>query len=429
MIRTKDDASVQGAARAAYDSAQASYAAYGVDTNTALSTLEQISVSVHCWQGDDIVGFEKSEDRLFGGGIQATGNYPGKARNAQELRSDLDMTLGLIPGSHRVSLHASYAEAGRKKVERDQLVPEHFSEWIQWAGEKGIGLDFNGTFFSHPHAESGFTLASRDRSVRDFWIRHAICCRQIGEAMGTQLGSPCIVNLWIPDGYKDTPVDRYEPRAILKGSLDKIFEKDLAPESEKDALECKLFGIGSESYVVGSHEFYLGYAMQNGKMLCIDMGHFHPTELIADKISSILTFSDELLLHVSRGIRWDSDHVVILDDAVRAAAHEIGRGDAWSRVHLALDFFDASINRIAAWVVGTRALLKSVLISLLEPVSMLQEAERNGDFTTRLALLEELKGLPWGAVWDKFCMDKDVPIGAGWLEEVKQYEKSVLSAR
>ena len=412
-----------------YENAKRLYSAYGVDTEQALRRLESVSLSLHCWQGDDIRGFEPQGEHLFGGGIQATGNYPGKARTADELRDDLAMALALIPGSHRVSLHASYAETGGRRVERDGLTPELFSKWIAWAREADVKLDFNGTFFAHPLAQSGFTLSSRDKAVREFWINHGMRCREIGAVMGQELHSPCIVNLWIPDGYKDTPVDRFTPRALLKDSLDRIFEKEISSDVEKDAVECKLFGIGSESYVVGSHEFYLGYALRNSKIVCLDMGHFHPTELIADKVSSILTYANEILLHVSRGVRWDSDHVVILNDDVRALTSEVQRGNMWERVHFALDYFDASINRIAAWAIGARALLKSILISLLEPSALIQQEEANGRYTERLALLEETKSLPWGSVWDKYCCDQSVPAGRDWLPQVQEYEQSVLATR
>ncbi len=411
-----------------YEAAQAAYSAWSVDTEAAMKSLAAISLSLHCWQGDDVGGFE-GDGGLSGGGIQATGNYPGKARNAEELRFDLEKALSLIPGRHRVNLHAIYAETGGKKVERDRLAPEHFSRWISWAKDKGVKLDLNQTFFSHPLAESGFTLSSRDKKVRDFWVAHAIRCREIAEAMGRELASPCIVNLWIADGYKDVPVDRFTPRALLKESLDRIFARKLDPRFARDTVEGKLFGIGSESYVVGSHEFYLGYALANDMMLTIDMGHFHPTESVADKISAILLFARELFIHVSRGVRWDSDHVVILDDPLRAVASEIARAGAWSRVSLGLDYFDASINRVAAWVIGARAALKAVLAALLEPTEQLERVETSGNLTARLALMEEIKTLPLGAVWDRYCHQKGVPVGATWMSNVAEYEKKVLARR
>jgi L-rhamnose isomerase len=404
------------------------YAALGVDTDAALETLRRIPISLHCWQGDDVGGFENDQG-LTGGGIQTTGNYPGKARNADELRTDLDKALSLIPGTHRVNLHAMYAETGGRKVDRDRLGPEHFRGWIDWARARGLGLDFNGTFFSHPKAADGFTLASCDEGIRRFWVDHGIACRNIGAAFGRELGSPCVTNIWIPDGYKDTPVDRQTPRQILKRSLDEIFAEPLDPRLHRDAVEGKLFGLGSESYVVGSHEFYLGYAIANRKLLCLDAGHFHPTEGIADKISSVLTYLDEILLHVSRGVRWDSDHVVVLSDDLRAIAEEIVRGQYHDRVHIGLDFFDASINRVAAWVIGTRCTLKALLLALLEPRAQLLAREAVGDYTARLALLEEVKTLPAGAVWDYCCLRQGVPVGPAWLDEVRTYERAVLARR
>lgn len=412
----------------AYESARASYSQWGVDTERALAGLSSIPLSLHCWQGDDVGGFE-SPAGLTGGGIQATGGYPGKARNAEELRADIHTALSLIPGPRKVNLHAIYAETGGKKVDRDRLAPEHFSRWISWAKEEKVGLDFNPTFFSHPMAESGFTLSSRDSKVRAFWIEHAKRSREIGEEMGRALGSPCIVNLWIPDGSKDTPVDRHTPRALLKESLDEIFERPMDPKRAVDTVEGKLFGIGSESYVVGSHDFYLGYAVERKMMLTLDMGHFHPTESVADKISALLMFLKRILIHVSRGVRWDSDHVVILDDAVRAVADETARAGAWERVGFALDYFDASINRVAAWVIGARAAQKAILLSLLFPTEMLLKEETAGDATARLALMEEAKALPFGAVWDTYCLSQGVPPGSQWLSKVRDYERAVLSRR
>jgi len=411
-----------------FEDAKRTYSLWGVDVERALGTLSSIPLSLHCWQGDDVGGFENAAG-LTGGGIQATGNYPGKARNAEELRADFETAFSLIPGRHRANVHAIYAETGGRTVERDSLGPEHFANWISWAKKLGIGLDFNETYFSHPMAESGFTLSSRDRKVRDFWVNHTMRCREIGEAMGKALGTPCVIDLWIADGYKDTPVDRAAPRQLLKESLDRIFAQKKDPRYVRDAVEGKLFGIGSESYVVGSHEFYLAYALANDLMLCIDMGHFHPTESVADKISPVLLFSRELLLHVSRGVRWDSDHVVTLNDEVKAVAAEVCRAGAWDRVHLATDYFDASINRVAAWVIGARATLKAILISLLEPVEMLRKEEVSGNHTARLALLEEVKDLPYGAVWDRYCEQQGVPAGAAWLPRVTEYERDVLSKR
>ncbi|HTP59247.1 MAG TPA: L-rhamnose isomerase, partial [Spirochaetia bacterium] len=397
------------------------------DTDKALAALAGIPLSLHCWQGDDVGGFEGGG--LYGGGIQATGNYPGKARTPDELRADYEVAFSLIPGQHRANLHAIYGDFGGKKVDRDQLSPELFSAWIAWAKKLGIGLDMNETYFSHPMADTGFTLSSRDRKVRDFWVRHSLRTREIAEVMGRELGTPCIVDLWIQDGYKDVPADRFTPRAYLKESLDRIFEKKHDPRYVKDSIEGKLFGIGSESYVVGSHEFYLGYAAEKKIMLTVDMGHYHPTESAADKISAILLFVPELLLHVSRGVRWDSDHVVNLGDDVKGVALEVTRAAAWDRVHLATDYFDASINRVAAWVIGARAALKAVLLALLEPSEALKKEEAAGNHTARLALMEEIKDLPYGAVWDQFCREQKVPAGMAWMDKVNDYERNVLSKR
>ena len=411
----------------AYEAARDRYFELGVDADEAMKRLSNIAISLHCWQGDDVGGFE-SEEGLSGGGIMATGAYPGKARTPDELRADLKMALSLIPGKHRLNLHAMYAET-KRKVERDELEPEHFAAWIDWAKANGLGMDFNGTFFSHPKAESGFTLSSANEAIRRFWVEHGIVCRKIGAAMGKALGTACVTNLWIPDGCKDIPVDRKGPRERLRKSLDEIFAEPMDRSSLLDSVESKLFGIGSESYVVGSHEFYMGYAMENKTLLCLDTGHYHPTEVVSDKISAVLTFLDEILLHVSRGVRWDSDHVVILSDELRSIAEEMVRGDYLERVHIGLDFFDASINRVAAWVIGTRCMIKALLIALLEPVEKLRQAEAGGDYTSRLAMLEELKALPFGAVWDYYCFKQDVPVGGDWLKEVRAYEEKVTGLR
>jgi len=410
-----------------YRLAQSSFAACGVDTEAAMAKLATIPISLHCWQGDDVGGFENTGESLSGG-IAVTGNYPGKARTPDELRADLDLALSLIPGKHRLNLHAFYGEFGGKKVDRNEIRPEHFTSWIDWAKANGMGMDFNPTCFAHPKAADGFTLSHPKKAIRDFWVEHCIASREIGAVMGKTLGSPCVTNVWIPDGYKDTPMDRLAPRQRLSDSLDRVFAKKLNPKHHLDAVECKLFGIGSESYVVGSHEFYMGYAIKNQKLLCLDAGHFHPTEGIADKLSSVLMYVPEILLHVSRGVRWDSDHVVILDDALQAIAAELVRNKLLARTHIGLDFFDASINRIAAWTIGTRNTLKALLMALLEPAA-LREAEKAGDFTTRLALMEESKSMPWGAVWDAYCESQNVPVGSGWLAEVKGYEDRVLAKR
>ncbi len=411
----------------AYNPAKERYAALGVDTEKAMDRLGRIAISLHCWQGDDVGGFESAEG-LSGGGIMATGAYPGKARTADELRADVEKTLSLIPGKHRLNLHAMYAET-KGKVDRNELEPKHFASWVQWAKANGLGMDFNGTYFSHPKAADGFTLSSADESIRKFWVQHGIACRQIGAYMGKELGSPCVTNTWIPDGYKDIPVDRKGPRERLKKSLDEMLAQPMNRKHLLDAVEGKLFGLGSESYVVGSHEFYLGYAVANKTLLCLDMGHFHPTEVVSDKISAVMTFVDEILLHVSRGVRWDSDHVVILSDELEALAQELVRGSYLDRTHIGLDFFDASINRIAAWVIGTRCMLKALLLALLEPTAKLRQMETTGDLTSRLALLEEFKTLPFGAIWDYYCTKSNVPAGDAWLGEVKAYEKNVLAKR
>ncbi len=412
----------------AYALAQERYAAIGVDTGQALADLARVRLSLHCWQGDDVAGFENAAG-LLGGGLAATGNYPGRARNADELRRDLDKAYSLIPGRHRLNLHAIYAETGGRKIDRRALLPEHFAAWADWARANGRGIDFNPTCFSHPLAESGFTLASYDPGIRKFWIEHCQACRRIGEYFGRVLGTPCVTNIWIPDGFKDVPFDRRTPRELLRGSLDEIFSQAVDPRFNLDSVEAKLFGIGSESYVVGSHEFYLGYAIAHRKLLCLDTGHFHPTETIADKLSSVLAYLDRVLLHLSRGVRWDSDHVVILADDLHAVAQEVVRGGYLDRVHLGLDYFDASINRVAAWVIGARSILQALLAAMLEPHALLRQAETSGDFTQRLALLEMLKAMPAGAVWDYYCLNSGVPVGADYLEEIRAYERTELQGR
>ncbi len=403
------------------------YAGLGVDVRRALKILATIPISLHCWQGDDVGGFENFVGAL-GNGLAVTGNYPGKARTPGELRADLDQALALIPGKHRLNLHAFYGEFGGKKVDRDAIEPKHFANWISWAKKNSLGLDFNPTCFSHPKSADGFTLSNADKGIRKFWIEHCIRSREIGAAMGKALGKTCVTNVWIPDGYKDTPADRVAPRARLAESLDAVFKKQISPKLNLDAVEPKLFGIGSESYVVGSHEFYMGYAVSRKKLLTLDAGHYHPTEGIADKISSVLQFMPEILLHVSRGVRWDSDHVVTLNDDLLAIAHEIAVNGFEKRVHIGLDYFDASINRVAAWTIGTRNMCRALLIALLES-PLIRTAEASGDFTTRLALQEEAKSLPFGAVWDYYCEQQGVPVGDAWLAEVKSYEKNVLSQR
>ena len=383
----------------AYETAKDSYARWGVDVEKALRQMERISLSLPCWQGDDVAGFEKPEGREEGGGIRVTGNYPGRARTAGELRMDLEMAFSLIPGSHRLNLHAMYGEFGNTPVDRDEVEFNHFEGWVDWARSKNLKLDFNATCFSHPLAEAGFTLSSADPRIRKFWIEHVKRCRAISAQIGKELQSPCIHNLWIPDGMKDIPVDRAAPRALLIESLDEIYSESYPKEEMKDSLESKLFGIGSESFVVGSHEFYFGYAQSRGKMLCLDAGHFHPTESLADKISSVLLYFEELLLHLSRGVRWDSDHTVIQSDELQNIADEIVLCGALDRIHIAMDFFDASMNRVGAWVIGARAALKSLLSALLRPVEKLRAFEKDGDTFARLALEEEAKMQPLGAVW------------------------------
>lgn len=412
-----------------YEAAREAYGLLGVDTEAALGILARTPISVHCWQGDDVGGFESSSAGDPGGGLAVTGNYPGRARTAEELRADLEKVFSLVPGKHRLNLHAFYLDSGGKKVDRDQIETSHFQGWIDWAKSLGLGMDFNPTCFAHPKAADGFTLAHRDPGIRAFWIEHAKRCRTIGADIGRALGSTCMVNVWIPDGYKDLPIDRIAPRKRLIESLDAIFAEQLPEKDEIDAVECKLFGIGSESYVAGSHEFYLGYAVSRQKAVCLDAGHFHPTETLADKISSVLLFVPRLLLHVSRGVRWDSDHVVILDDPTRAVMEELVRGNFLGRTSIGLDYFDASINRVVAWVIGIRATQKALLLALLEPSKQLREAEANGNLTARLALLEEAKSLPWGAVWDEFCRRHNVPAGAAWLPEAESYMQTTLRAR
>jgi L-rhamnose isomerase len=411
-----------------YKLAKEKYAELGIDTEEVLKQLDSIPVSMHCWQGDDVKGFENPDGELTGG-IQATGNHPGKARTPEELRADLEKAFSLIPGKKRVNLHAIYLETKGETVDRDQIEPKHFENWVNWAKKNQLGLDFNPTIFSHPKASDGLTLSHPNEEIRNFWIEHVKRSRKISEYFGKELGTPSVMNIWIPDGFKDIPADRLGPRQRLKDSLDKALTEKIDKKYHLDAVESKVFGIGSESYVVGSHEFYMGYAVQNNLLLCLDAGHFHPTETISNKISSISLFVDEILLHVSRPVRWDSDHVVILDDELMAIAQEIVRGNLLNRVHIGLDFFDASINRIAAWTIGTRNMLKALLMALLEPSDELQKAEVEFDFTTRLAMLEELKSYPWQAVWDYYCYTKGVPTGMEWLKEVKEYEKIVLANR
>lgn len=411
-----------------YELAKERFAAIGVDAETALSRLATIPISLHCWQGDDVGGFESGGGSL-GGGLAVTGNYPGKARSPDELRQDLELAYSLLPGKHRLNLHAIYGEFNGKRVDRDAIAPEHFARWLDWAKAQQIGLDFNPSYFSHPKSADGFTLSHADAGTRTFWIDHGIACRKIGAHFGRTLGSPCVTNVWVPDGMKDTPADRASPRERLRGSLDAVFAEAIDPKFNLDAIEGKLFGIGAESYTVGSHEFYLSYALKHGKLLCLDAGHYHPTESLADKLSAVLCFMPEVLLHVSRGVRWDSDHVVTLSDELLSIGREVVANGYEKRVHVGLDFFDASINRVAAWVIGTRNMLKALLIGLLEPTTELRKLEAARDYTGRLMLQEEIKTLPLGAVWDEHCRRHGVPVGTAWLDQVRRYEKDVLSGR
>ena len=412
----------------AFGEAVERYGEQGVDVEGALEKLMGVAVSLHCWQGDDVRGFENA-DGAVGDGLAVTGNHPGRARTPGELRRDLEEALRMIPGKHRLNLHAFYAETGGRRVERDVLGVEHFGNWIGWAQGLGIGIDLNPTYFSHPKVVNGLTLSSPDVGVRRYWIEHGVRCREIGEAMGKALGGSCLTNFWVPDGMKDTPVDRRGPRERLAESLDEIFEANVGREYNVDSVEPKLFGIGAESYTAGSHDFYLGYAVSRKTLLTLDAGHYHPTECISDKISSILTFLPEIALHVSRGVRWDSDHVVTLTDELEAIAQEIVWGGYLGRTRIGLDYFDASINRVAAWVIGTRNLLKAILLALVAPVERLRRAESEGDYTTRLGLLEEMKTLPFGSLWDGYCDRMGVPLGVEWLGEVKEYERGVLMER
>ncbi len=412
----------------AYEGARARYAVLGVDTDVAIAEMGKQAISLHCWQGDDVRGFEIDAGGTSGG-ILSTGSYPGAARNGDELRADYEKAFSLIPGKQRVNLHAIYAETDGAVIPRDQLKTEHFRKWIDWAKKLGVGVDFNPSFFSHPMAASGFTISSPDDEVRAFWMRHLAACRAIAADIGRELGSPCVMNIWFPDGMKDQPADRLGYRQRMKHALDLVLATKYDRKYLIDALESKLFGIGVESYTVGSHEFVLGYGLKNNLTVCYDMGHFHLTESVADKLSATLLYADDMLLHVSRPVRWDSDHVVTLNDDLLALAQEVKRCDAFDRVYMALDFFDGSINRIMAWVTGTRAALKALLIARLEPTFLLLEAEAKGDYGRRLALLEEYKSLPFAAVWDQFCLEAGVPIGTDWVDEAGTYEQEVLSKR
>jgi L-rhamnose isomerase len=410
----------------AYSFARERYAEHGIDTEQVLSKLDTVPISIQCWQGDDVLGFE-SADASLTGGIQTTGNYPGRARNVSELRSDIEVAISLIPGASRVNLHAIYLETD-KPVERDKIEPHHFQGWIDWAKQRSLGLDFNPTCFSHPKSAQGLTLSHPDSEIRKFWIDHCIASRRVSEYIGEQLENPAVMDIWVPDGYKDTPAERLEPRKRLISSLDAIMSA-VDGKHHKVAVEGKLFGIGAESCTVGSNEFYMAYAATRKTLLCLDAGHFHPTENVADKISTSLCFLDEILLHVSRPVRWDSDHVVLFDDATIAIAQEIVRSNGLDKVNIGLDYFDASINRVAAWVIGTRNFRKALLFAMLEPREELKKAEARFDYTSRLALMEEAKSLPWTAVWEYYCTTKNVPPGSEWLNTVLKYETDVLNSR
>jgi L-rhamnose isomerase len=416
---------------AAYEAAREQYARFGVDTEKAISRAATVPVSLHCWQADDVHGLETRTAAVSGGGIMATGNHPGRARSGDEIRADLDLAMRLVPGRHRANIHACYAETGGRPVSRDALEPAHFSRWIDWAGQRGIGLDFNPTYFAHPKADDGFTLSHPDAGIRRFWVRHGIASRHIAAAMGKALNSPCVNNHWIPDGAKDLPADRWAPRRRLVESFDRIFDPALGISRKQcvDAVESKLFGVGSEAYVVGSMEFYTCYALSRGLVQCLDMGHFHPTETIHDKVSALLQFNSRLLIHTSRPMRWDSDHVVTYNDDVRQLFLELARGDALDRVYVALDFFDASINRIAAYVVGARATRLAILSALLDPTARIRELERAGRGGEKLAWMEAQNTAPLGAVWEMLCARANTPPGLAWLDEVAAYEKQVLAAR
>ncbi|MGN7479151.1 L-rhamnose isomerase [Solibacillus silvestris] len=411
-----------------FNFAKKDYERWGIDVHQALETLKSIQISIHCWQGDDISGFEINKSELSGG-IDVTGNYPGKARNGEELRADLEKALSLIPGKHRINLHAIYAETDGKAVERNEIKPEHFEKWIDWAKKNALGLDFNPTLFSHEKAADGLTLAHPDESIRQYWIEHCIASRKIAEHMGKELQTTALTNIWIPDGFKDTPSDRLTPRQRLKQSLDQIFAYETNPKFNLDAVESKLFGIGSESYVVGSHEFYLSYALQNNKICLLDTGHFHPTETVSNKLSTMLLFNDKIALHVSRPVRWDSDHVVAFDDELKEIALEIVRNHAINRTIIGLDFFDASINRVAAWTIGTRNMIKALLYALLTPNDYLKKLQDDGKFTERLALMEEFKTYPFGAIWDYYCEQMNVPVKEDWLKDIHHYEQEILLHR
>lgn len=409
-----------------YEEAKKKYATLGVDTDAVMKKMDDVKISMHVWQGDDVKGF--LSDAELSGGISVTGNYPGAARTPEELRSDLEQAYAMIPGNHKLNLHAIYLDT-EEQVDLNEIEPKHFEKWVSWAKEQGLGLDFNPTFFSHPMYKDGFTLASADKEVRDFWIEHGKRSRKVAEFFGKELGQVCVNNFWVPDGFKDNPIDRLAPRKRLMESLDEIFSEKLDESYTLDAVESKLFGIGAEAYTVGSHEFYMGYGLTRNKLVCLDAGHFHPTEVISNKLSSLSLFSEGILLHVSRPIRWDSDHVVIMDDELQEIGRELVRNDLLPMTNIGLDFFDATINRVAAWVIGTRNTQKAIMKAMLEPIESLKKIELSGDFTTRLAMIEELKDFPFADVWNYYCESKGVPVGLDWLPQIKEYEQGILGKR
>lgn len=410
-----------------YQDAKTRYAEIGVDTDVALKKLQDVKISMHCWQGDDVKGFLNPDGELTGG-IMATGDYPGAAHTPEQLRQDIEKAFSLIPGKHKLNLHAIYLDTD-EPVDLNEIEPKHFEKWAAWANEQGVGLDFNPTFFSHPMMKDGMTLAHPDQDVRDFWIEHGKRSRKIAEYLGKETGQTCINNFWMPDGMKDNPIDRYSPRKRMMESLDEIFTEELNEEYTQEAVESKLFGLGAEAYTVGSHEFYMGYGLTRDKLICLDAGHFHPTEVISNKLSSLALFSKGIMLHVSRPVRWDSDHVVIMDDELQEIGKEIVRNDLLAKTNIGLDFFDATINRVAAWVVGTRNTQKALLKAMLEPIEDLKEMELELDYTKRMALTEELKDFPYADVWNYFCEQNDAPVGMNWYEEVMNYERDILATR
>lgn len=410
-----------------YQQAKDKYQSIGVDTEEVLKALDSVKISMHCWQGDDVKGFLNPNGELTGG-ISVTGDYPGAARTAEELRQDLEVAYSMIPGKHKLNLHAIYLDTD-EPVDLDQIEPKHFEKWVEWAKKQEVGLDFNPTFFSHPMMKDGFTLASNDEEVRSFWIEHGKRARKVAAYFGEELGQVSVNNFWVPDGFKDNPIDRLSPRKRLMESLDEIFSEKISSDLTLDAVESKLFGIGAEAYTVGSHEFYMGYGLTRNKLICLDAGHFHPTEVISNKLSALSLFGNDILLHVSRPMRWDSDHVVIMDDELQAIAQELVRNDLLKQTHIGLDFFDATINRVAAWVIGTRNTQKALLKAMLEPIEELKAIENQQDYTTRLAFTEELKDFPFADVWNYYCESKGVPVGMDWLKEVKEYEENTLFKR